>query len=83
MDSNENKYGGMLAMLCNDLSSIKSKLSTNMKFHDTRYAQFFFDRHVPKTIRILERIAVALEEQNKILSKTDNSESVETINTEE
>lgn len=83
MDSNENKYNGVLSMICNDLSSIKSKLSTSMKFHDTRYAQFFFDRHVPKTIRILERIAVALEEQNKILSKTDNSESVETINTEE
>jgi len=54
-----------------------------LQFHDTKYAQWFFERHVPKTIRILERIAVALEEQNKILSKTDNSESVETINTEE
>lgn len=41
MDSNENKYNGVLSMICNDLSSIKSKLSTNMKFHDTRYAQFF------------------------------------------
>ena len=54
-----------------------------LQFHDTRYAQYFFDRHVPKTIRILERIAVALEEQNKILSKTDNSENVETINVTE
>ena len=83
MDSNENQYGGMLAMLCNDLSSIKNRIATGMKFHDTRYAQWFFDRHVPKTIRILERIAVALEEQNKILSKTDNSENVETINVTE
>ena len=40
-------------------------------------------RCIIRYIRILERIAVALEEQNKILSKTDNSESVETIDTEE
>lgn len=58
-------------------------LKMGLQFHDTKFAFEFFNRQIPRLIRTLERIATGIEEQNKILSKTDNSESVETINTEE
>ena len=54
-----------------------------LQFHDTKFAFEFFNRQIPRLIRTLERIATGIEEQNKILSKTGNSESIETINTEE
>lgn len=54
-----------------------------LQFHDTKYAYEFFNRQIPRIIRTLERIADGIEEHNKLLSKTDDSENVETINVTE
>ena len=35
-------------------------------FHETAYAKRLFDSQIPKVIKALERIANALEEQNKL-----------------
>lgn len=34
-------------------------------FHETQYGKRFFDSQLPKLIKTLERIADALEKQNK------------------
>lgn len=36
-----------------------------MKFHETVYAKKLFDSQIPKIIKLLERIADALEKQNE------------------
>lgn len=35
------------------------------KFHETMYGKRFFDSQLPALIKVLERIAVALEKQNE------------------
>lgn len=35
------------------------------QFHETQYGKRFFESQLPKLIKALERIADALEEQNK------------------
>ena len=54
-----------------------------LQFHDTKYAYEFFNRQIPRIIRTLERIADGIEEHNKLLSKTDVSDSVDNIDTKE
>lgn len=36
-----------------------------MQFHETQYGKRFFDSQLPKLIKVLERIATALEKQNE------------------
>ena len=40
-------------------------------FHETQYGKRFFDSQLPKLIKVLERIADALEEANKQKTKED------------
>ena len=44
------------------------------QFHETGYGRKFFDRQLPDLIKAMERIADALEEQNKLLKGKDKKE---------
>lgn len=41
-------------------------------FHETQYGKRFFDSQLPKLIKALERIADALENQNKEKEKSEH-----------
>lgn len=51
------------------------------QFHETMYGQSFFTNQLPRLIKALERIATALEEQNKPPKDThlDNCKEISTV----
>lgn len=43
------------------------------QFHETMLGKRFFDGQLPTLIKMLERIAVALEEQNKLATESKST----------
>lgn len=65
--------------ISNFLNDIDCHISTKNLFHDTKYAKMLFLHQIPNIVKSLERIADGIEEQNRILSKTDSNETVKYI----
>lgn len=59
-----------LYLISNSLEQIDFRIATKNLFHDTKYAKMLFLHQLPNIIKVLERIADGIEEQNKILDKT-------------
>lgn len=46
------------------------------RFHETGYGRKFFERQLPDLIRAVERVADALEKQNKLLEEKEEEEEL-------
>ena len=79
METKTYNFDGAFNLILDEIRRLKSRISMKKSFHDTRYADPLFRRHIPAIITALERIADGIEEQNRILSKTDSNETVKYI----
>ena len=79
METKTYNFDGAFNLILDEIRRLKSRITMKKSFHDTRYADSLFKRQIPEIITALERIADGIEEQNRILSKTDSNEVVKYI----
>ena len=79
MEDKTPEFTHALYSISSSLEQIDSRIATKNLFHDTKYAKMLFLHQLPNIIKVLERIADGIEEQNRILSKTDSNEVVKYI----
>ena len=79
METKTYNFDGAFNLILDEIRRVKSSITMQKSFHDTRYADALFKRQIPAIITALERIADGIEEQNRILSKTDSNEAVKYI----
>lgn len=70
MENKTPDFTRALYLISNSLEQIDFRIATKNLFHDTKYAKMLFLHQLPNIIKVLERIADGIEEQNKILDKT-------------
>jgi len=79
METKTHNFDGAFNLILDEIRRVKSSITMQKSFHDTRYADKLFKRQIPAIITALERIANGIEEQNRILGKKDNNETIKYI----